>query len=307
MLTAVLRAVLARRGDQRAGGLDRGRDRRARAAGRRRRRLPARVRDRARHLPARAHRRRAGHRSARSSASAAASACRCRGVIVDNLDLQWLFWINLIALPAAFAAHRLIPPSPPVENARVDWLGAFAALRRARGHPARRLAGGRSGAGARRPTSAAIAGGLALVGVFVVVEGRVDAAADRPAGPAPACGRGDEPDRLHGRRRDVLELPDHAPVRAGAGEHGLRLRLHRHPGRPAADADRARAAARRAAPATRIAERVGFRALLSTRRGADHALVPDRHLRPRAAVGARRSAASCSARASRSRSRRWRT
>ena len=31
------------------------------------------------------------------------------GVIVDNLDLQWLFWINLFALPAAVAAHRLRP------------------------------------------------------------------------------------------------------------------------------------------------------------------------------------------------------
>src|SRR3954463_9562994 len=46
------------------------------------------------------------------------------GGIVDNAPLQWLFWINLIALPAAFAAHRLIPPSPPVAHARVDWLGA---------------------------------------------------------------------------------------------------------------------------------------------------------------------------------------
>jgi MFS family permease len=46
------------------------------------------------------------------------------GVIVDNVDLQWLFWINLIALPAAFAARKLIPPSPPVENAKVDWLAS---------------------------------------------------------------------------------------------------------------------------------------------------------------------------------------
>src|SRR3954452_6272458 len=41
------------------------------------------------------------------------------GVIVDHVDLSWLFWINLFALPAAYAAHRLVPPSPPVENARV--------------------------------------------------------------------------------------------------------------------------------------------------------------------------------------------
>src|SRR3954449_11718186 len=46
------------------------------------------------------------------------------GVIVDNFDLSWLFWISLTALPVALAAHLLIPPSPPVRNARVDWLGA---------------------------------------------------------------------------------------------------------------------------------------------------------------------------------------
>ena len=46
------------------------------------------------------------------------------GVVVDNFDVSWLFWINLISLPVAFAVHRLVPPSPPVERARVDWLGA---------------------------------------------------------------------------------------------------------------------------------------------------------------------------------------
>src|SRR4029079_359656 len=57
------------------------------------------------------------------------------GVIVDNVSLQWLFWISLIALPAAFAAHRLIPPSPPVKDARVDWIGAFVLAGRVAGHP----------------------------------------------------------------------------------------------------------------------------------------------------------------------------
>jgi MFS family permease len=47
------------------------------------------------------------------------------GVIVDNLDLQWVFWINLIALPAALTAARLVPPSPVVPDARVDWAGAL--------------------------------------------------------------------------------------------------------------------------------------------------------------------------------------
>jgi len=46
------------------------------------------------------------------------------GVIVDNLDISWLFWISLVALPAALVAHRLVPTSPPAERTRVDWLGA---------------------------------------------------------------------------------------------------------------------------------------------------------------------------------------
>jgi EmrB/QacA subfamily drug resistance transporter len=46
------------------------------------------------------------------------------GVIVDNADLSWLFWIGLIALPAAFAVWRLVPPSPARERTRVDWRGA---------------------------------------------------------------------------------------------------------------------------------------------------------------------------------------
>jgi MFS family permease len=82
------------------------------------------------------------------------------GVIVDNFALQWLFWINLIALPAALAAHRLVPNLPPVAGARVDWLGAAvlsaglagscsASLRPARGGGARPRTSGRSPAGSR--------------------------------------------------------------------------------------------------------------------------------------------------------------
>jgi MFS family permease len=46
------------------------------------------------------------------------------GFVVDNLDLSWLFWISLVAVPVAAATHRLVPPSPPVGRAKVDWLGA---------------------------------------------------------------------------------------------------------------------------------------------------------------------------------------
>jgi EmrB/QacA subfamily drug resistance transporter len=46
------------------------------------------------------------------------------GVIADNLGVPWLFWISLIALPAALAAHRLVPESPASRRLRIDWLGA---------------------------------------------------------------------------------------------------------------------------------------------------------------------------------------
>jgi MFS family permease len=47
------------------------------------------------------------------------------GVIADNLSVDWLFWISLVALPAALAAYRLIPPSPRVPHVRIDWIGAL--------------------------------------------------------------------------------------------------------------------------------------------------------------------------------------
>ncbi len=95
------------------------------------------------------------------------------GVIVDNVSLQWLFWVSLIALPAAFAAHRLIPPSPPVKDARVDWIGAVLLS----GALAGILLGVSQAShwGWGSPANVfAIGGGLVLLGVFVLVEGRVD-------------------------------------------------------------------------------------------------------------------------------------
>jgi EmrB/QacA subfamily drug resistance transporter len=46
------------------------------------------------------------------------------GVIVDGGHISWLFWIGLMAVPAAVAAWRLVPPSPARERTRVDWRGA---------------------------------------------------------------------------------------------------------------------------------------------------------------------------------------
>jgi EmrB/QacA subfamily drug resistance transporter len=46
------------------------------------------------------------------------------GLIVDNLHLSLLFWIGLMALPAAVAVWFYVPPSPARERTRVDWTGA---------------------------------------------------------------------------------------------------------------------------------------------------------------------------------------
>lgn len=46
------------------------------------------------------------------------------GVIVEHLDVSWIFWVNVLALPAAIAAYRIVPPQPPAPRARIDWLGA---------------------------------------------------------------------------------------------------------------------------------------------------------------------------------------
>ena len=46
------------------------------------------------------------------------------GVIVDNVNISWLFWIGLLALPAALATWILVPASPARERVRLDWAGA---------------------------------------------------------------------------------------------------------------------------------------------------------------------------------------
>ncbi|HWT93626.1 MAG TPA: MFS transporter [Solirubrobacteraceae bacterium] len=46
------------------------------------------------------------------------------GVIVDNVDISWLFWIGILALPAAYGVWKFVPPSPARERTRIDWAGA---------------------------------------------------------------------------------------------------------------------------------------------------------------------------------------
>src|SRR3954452_24532386 len=42
------------------------------------------------------------------------------GVIVSSLGPSWLFWLGMMALPAAFAIFRYVPNEEPRADARVD-------------------------------------------------------------------------------------------------------------------------------------------------------------------------------------------
>jgi EmrB/QacA subfamily drug resistance transporter len=46
------------------------------------------------------------------------------GLIVSALDASWLFWLGLMALPAAYAIHRYVPQEETRPDSRIDWLGA---------------------------------------------------------------------------------------------------------------------------------------------------------------------------------------
>jgi MFS family permease len=91
------------------------------------------------------------------------------GVVVDNLDLSWLFWISLVSLPVAAAVHRLVPPSPPVARARVDWLGAIVLSLALVAILLAVTEGGDWGWGSGR-TLALMLGGLALLAVWLKIE-----------------------------------------------------------------------------------------------------------------------------------------
>ena len=46
------------------------------------------------------------------------------GLMIDNISVSSLFWLGLLALPAAFAVHRYVPASPARDRTRIDWTGA---------------------------------------------------------------------------------------------------------------------------------------------------------------------------------------
>jgi MFS family permease len=47
------------------------------------------------------------------------------GVVVDHTHPSVVFWISLVAVPAAVAAHLVVPRTPTVRGMRVDWTGAL--------------------------------------------------------------------------------------------------------------------------------------------------------------------------------------
>ena len=93
------------------------------------------------------------------------------GVIADNLDTSWLFWINLIALPAALAAYLLIPPLPAGVRPRIDWAGA-ALLSAALAAILLGVSEADDWGWGSPATLGLILGGVALTGVFIRVEAR---------------------------------------------------------------------------------------------------------------------------------------
>jgi EmrB/QacA subfamily drug resistance transporter len=95
------------------------------------------------------------------------------GVIADGIGVSWLFWISLIALPAALAAHRLVPASPESKRLRIDWLGA-ALLSASLGAVLLAVTEANDWGWISARTLGLIAGGILLLAVWVAVESRVN-------------------------------------------------------------------------------------------------------------------------------------
>jgi EmrB/QacA subfamily drug resistance transporter len=94
------------------------------------------------------------------------------GVIADGLGVSWLFWISLIAVPAAVAAHLLVPASPASARLRIDWLGA-ALLSAALAAVLLGVTEANDWGWGSARTIALFAGGIGLFGIWLMVESRI--------------------------------------------------------------------------------------------------------------------------------------
>jgi EmrB/QacA subfamily drug resistance transporter len=94
------------------------------------------------------------------------------GVIADNLGVPWLFWISLIAVPAAVAAHFLVPASPASVRLRIDWLGA-ALLSAALAAVLLGVTQANDWGWGSARTIALFAGGIGLFAIWLMVESRI--------------------------------------------------------------------------------------------------------------------------------------
>src|SRR5690349_9712197 len=47
------------------------------------------------------------------------------GLVVDALGASWLFWLGLLALPAAWVIWRDVPRAHTRADTRIDWIGAI--------------------------------------------------------------------------------------------------------------------------------------------------------------------------------------
>jgi EmrB/QacA subfamily drug resistance transporter len=95
------------------------------------------------------------------------------GPIVDTLGASWLFWLGLLALPAAFAIWRYVPREETRPDARVDWLGA-AMLSAALASLLYGLSKANTWGWGSAGFLALTLGGLAIGALWVWVETRVD-------------------------------------------------------------------------------------------------------------------------------------
>jgi EmrB/QacA subfamily drug resistance transporter len=94
------------------------------------------------------------------------------GLITESLGASWLFWLGLMALPAAFAIHRYVPREETRTDAKVDWLGA-ALLSVALASLLYGLSKANAWGWGDPRTLTLILGGLAVAGFWVWVETKI--------------------------------------------------------------------------------------------------------------------------------------